>query len=249
MRLIAAFLILLSCPADARVRSVRHPSPERILWIGAHPDDEALIAPILGPSCVEGRDVCSMLVMTHGERGDCALPGGCGDLSDLRSAEMQRAADLFRAHLTLWAFSDVMGDVVGTWSAEAGGRDALISRLQSLIAAERPTIIYTFDPNHGSSCHPAHRAIGALVIEASARVNPSPRIMFVETIIQGGFVFSSATPDASWKPGGWEYLIRDALIHASQFTPEQVEALRRTPAEQQGVWLATVPAPEYGCGT
>lgn len=242
-------MVLLAWPADARVRSVRHPPPDRILWIGAHPDDESLIAPILGPACVEGRDVCSMLVMTRGERGDCALPGGCGDLGAVRSAEMQSAADLFRAHLTLWTFGDVMSDVIGTWSAEAGGRDALISRIQSLITAERPTIIYTFDPNHGSSCHPAHRAVGELVIEAAARLNPAPRIMFVETVIQGSFVFSSATPDASWRSGGWEYLIRDVLIHASQFTPEQMDALRRTPAEQQGVWLATAPAQKYSCGT
>ena len=69
----------------------------------------------------------------------------------------------------LWSFSDVGGDVSKAWSTEAGGHDVLLERINSVIAGESPTIIYTFDPNHGSSCHPAHRAVGALVIEAVAR--------------------------------------------------------------------------------
>jgi LmbE family N-acetylglucosaminyl deacetylase len=249
VRTIAVLLLLLVWPADARVRSVRRPAPERILWIGAHPDDEALLAPILGQSCMEGSDVCSMLVMTRGERGDCALPGGCGDLGALRSSEMQKAAVLFHAHLALWTFSDVMSDVAATWSTEASGRAALISRIESLITAERPTIIYTFDPNHGSSCHPAHRAVGELVIAAVGKLKPAPRLVFVETIIQPGYVFASATPDARWLSGDWSYLIRDVQIHASQFKPEEVETLRRTPPEQRRVWLSTAPAQKYNCGT
>ncbi len=223
--------------AAARPRSVRHPAPQRILWIGAHPDDESLVAPLLGRGCIERTDVCSLLVMTHGERGG---PGA------LRAAEMQRAAEFFRAHLTLWTFSDVMVDVAQTWSSEAGGREALLSRIQSVIAAERPTIIYTFDPYHGSTCHPAHRTIGELVIEAAARTGL--RMFFVETVVHDGYVFSSATPDALSISGGWEYLIRDLEIHASQFTPEQVETLRRTPEEQQRVWISTAPAQKYNCG-
>src|SRR5207244_5537005 len=46
-RSFVAFLLLLAClPLAARTRAVR--PPERILWIGAHPDDEILISPILG---------------------------------------------------------------------------------------------------------------------------------------------------------------------------------------------------------
>ncbi len=207
------------------------------------------MAPLLGPACIEGNDVCSLLVLTHGERGDCLLPGGCGDLGAIRAAEMQRAAEFFRARLRLWTFSDVQSDVVTTWSAEAGGHDALLSRIESVIAAERPTIIYTFDPYHGSSCHAAHRAVGELVIKALMRAgSTAARLMFVETLVQNGFVFSSATPEASSIPGNWQYLIDDVEIHTSQFTPEQVEALRRTPAEQRRVWLATTPAQKYSCG-
>src|SRR5213080_4843714 len=96
---VLALLLLLQM--DARIRGIHHPPPERILWIGAHPDDEALVAPLLGRACIENGADCSLLVMTRGERGDCLFPGGCGgDLAAVRSAEMSRAALLFRARLT-----------------------------------------------------------------------------------------------------------------------------------------------------
>src|SRR5204863_829035 len=99
-------LLLLACPPPlaARTRAVR-PLP-RILWIGAHPDDEILISPLLGFHCVERGAQCVLLVMTRGEAGGPAA---------VRAAEMQRAANLFHAALTHWAFADVMGDVDAAW--------------------------------------------------------------------------------------------------------------------------------------
>jgi LmbE family N-acetylglucosaminyl deacetylase len=221
----------------ARVRSA-HPA-ERILWIGAHPDDESLVAPILGRSCVDGRDACSMIVMTRGENG--------GDPA-IRTAEMQRAADLFRAHLDLWNFADVMAGVDAAWSEQAGGHDALVNQLAAAIARDNPTVIYTFDPNHGSSCHPAHREVGALVIQAAA----GRRVMFVETTItylSEGFAFGSATPDAIAIDARvtWHFLVDDIAIHASQFTSAQVDALRNIPDSERSVFLATAPAQQSIC--
>lgn len=222
---------------STRFHSVR--PPEHILWIGAHPDDESLVAPLLGghPS--------SLIVMTRGEEG--------GD-PNVRSAEMQRAADLFHADLQLWDFADVMNDVDGVWSAEAGGHDALVNRIAAAIAAENPSVVYTFDPNHGSSCHPAHREIGALVIEALPRLGPAaPRLMFVETIITylpNGFAFSPAADDAIAVDAraSWHYFVDDVATHASQFTSAQVEALRDISDDQRKVFLASAPSQKYSCG-
>ena len=227
----------------SRQHAVRHP-PERILWIGAHPDDEAYVAPLLGTSCVEGTGRCSLLVMTRGEGGGDPV---------VRTGEMERAAALFRAHLHLWTLSDVGTDVDTIWSAESGGHEELLSHIESIINSEKPTVIYTFDPNHGSTCHPAHREVGALVIEAAERFgSAAPRVLLVETTVDflpDDFVFRSATPDAIAVDATqtWHYLVEDAATHASQFTIEQIEALRRTPAEQRRVFLATVPAQKYSC--
>ena len=226
----------------ARTRSI-HP-PQRILWIGAHPDDESLVAPLLGRSCVDGRDGCSMLVMTRGE-------AGCDP--SVRSNEMQRAAELFHAHLDQWDFSDVMANVDPTWSSEAGGHDALVNRIAAAIVAQNPTVIYTFDPNHGSSCHPAHREVGALVIEAVARIGPAaPHVTFVETLITyvpDGFAFRSATPEAIAVDArsSWHYLVDDIAIHADQFTSAQIDALRTIPDSERVVFVAAVAARQSIC--
>ena len=225
---------------------MRPPPVPRILWIGAHPDDESLLAPLLGWECVERPASCSMLVMTRGERGDCVLPGGCGDLGALRAAEMQRAADALHAQLTLWTFSDVMTGVDAAWSGEAGGRDALLDRIAAAIVAVRPTVIYTFDPAHGSTCHPAHRAVGRLVIEALGRVAAPPPLVLVETAeaFEGdGFSFRSAVaqPMVVDAIDRWSYLVRNAELHASQFPPAAVQSLRNIPSEQRRVFLLAAP--------
>jgi len=247
---LALLTLLLLSQTDARTRSVHHPPPERILWIGAHPDDEALVAPLLGRACIENGADCSLLVMTRGERGDCFLPGGCGgDLGAVRSAEMSQAALLFRARLTQWSFSDVLTDVDSVWSSEAGGHQALVERIASIISSASPTIIYTFDPHHGSTCHAAHRALGALALEATA----STRVEMVETIVDflpDAFAFHAAGPEASAIDATltWHYLVEDVARHGSQFTPGQIESLRRLPDEQRRVWLSTAPSQKYSCG-
>jgi len=228
----------------ARQHAARHPPPERILWIGAHPDDEAYVAPLLGTSCVEGTGRCSLLVMTRGE--------GAGD-PVIRAGEMERAAALFRAHLDLWTLSDAGADVDAIWSAESGGHDALVARIESIINSEKPTVVYTFDPNHGSTCHPAHRAVGVLVTEAIERSgSAAPRLLLVETTVDflsDDFVFHSATPDAIGIDATqtWHYLVDDVATHASQFTTRQIAALRNTPAGQRRVYLSNVPAQKYSC--
>ena len=227
MRCAAVMVLLAICAlpaAAARTRAVR--LPRAILWIGAHPDDEILIAPILGRDCVERGARCSLLVLTQGEGGGSVA---------VRAAEMQRAADMLHATLTLWTFSDVPTNVDATWSAEAGGREALVTRIATEIAAAAPVVVYTFDPHHGSTCHPAHRALGALVIEAIARVAPAPTLFLVETTSTfGSAVANPIVIDAS---AHWSYFVRDAQLHASQFPPEQIETFANLPYEHRRVYL------------
>ena len=216
--------------ASPRVRAVRRgPDLSRILWIGAHPDDEALIAPLLGKECVDGTSDCALLVVTRGENG--------GD-GNVRAQEMVAAAALLHARLTQWTLPDVMQSVNEQWN-----RDALVAAIANVIESERPSTVMTLDPNHGSSCHPAHRALGSIVADAAAMT--STPVYFVETfytIDSGGFVFRSAVNASSmllrWDASAtWHFLIEDVRAHASQFTAEQVDALATVPLEQRRVWL------------
>lgn len=222
--IVALALLFTFGSAEAqRVRAVR--PPVRLLWIGAHPDDEGLVAPIFGPACVELGNDCAMLVVTDG--------------SVVRAGEMQRAAAALHARLTQWDLPDVFD--VTQW----GDRAALVARLALLIASEAPTVIYTFDPRHGSSCHPAHREAGQLTLDAVATLGArAPRVMLIETLIVGDSAsrivgFAPATPSATVidATATWHYLVDDAAFHASQFNAEQIDLLRAVAPEQRRVWL------------
>lgn len=227
MRPILVLLVLaLTLPASARTRAVasRVDTAQRILLFTAHPDDEILVSPLLANRCVRGGASCAIVVMTANE---------------VRAVEMARSAALLNLRLTQWAFSDVLTDVGAIWAAEAGGREVLVQRMRDVIEGERPDLILTFDPRHGTTCHPAHRELGRLVLETGAK-----NLFQVETaarFVGDGFVLRNASPVHAWTyvaNSDWQYVARVAEIHASQFTAAQVESLRTLPAEQRRVWFA-----------
>jgi LmbE family N-acetylglucosaminyl deacetylase len=228
-------ILLLAFPTYARTRAVasRIDAAQRILVITAHPDDEILIAPLLANRCVRGGASCAIVVMTANE---------------LRAAEMARSAALLNLRLTQWSFSDVQNAVGETWAAEAGDRFALVRRISDVIAAEKPDLILTFDPRHGTTCHPAHRELGQLVLETGAK-----NIFLIETAAQfigDGFVLSNAAPAQAWvyvANADWQYVVRVAEIHASQFSAERVKSLSMLPPEQRRVWFAPQPVQSAPC--
>ena len=245
----AAVLFATLCSAaygaPPRLRAMQPPlaigGDRHLLWIGAHPDDEVLVAPLLESACVRNGARCSILVMTRGEGGDCLLPGGCSpDLLTVRSGEMIRAAARFRASLIQWELPDVMQSVGAAWDEEA-----TVERLTTIFRESAPSLVITFDPMHGSSCHPAHRESGRLVLAAVARLGAAaPRVLLVETTIArngSDFTFTPALSDPNLQrfdaASFWQALPDDAAIHASQFTPEQIASLERQPSEQRVIWL------------
>lgn len=238
MRRLSLFVLaaLIAFPAFAqRARGVRELADfSRILWIGAHPDDESLLAPLLGQRCVESGSRCSILVMTRGENGPCVLPQGCGpDLGSLRVKELESAAAKLGARAEAWQLPDVMTDVAAQWKASAGGHNALIDRLENAIKTANPTIVITFDPAHGSTCHPAHMAIASLVTEAESQIDEPPPLLYLETRAQlAGNAYSLYRGVTTARTlmifnvaASWHYLSDDLRAHASQFTAEQIASV------------------------
>ncbi len=228
--------LLFAFPVLAqRARSVRDlPDFSRILWIGAHPDDESLIAPLLGQRCLESTSRCSILVMTRGENGACVLPDGCGsDLGTLRVKELNAAAAKLGATAEAWQLPDVMSDVAAQWDATAGEHAALLAELQQAIKAAAPTMILTFDPAHGSTCHPAHMTIASLVTEAVGRLEHPSTLMYLETratfannrhtLYRG--VTTARTLLIVNATAAWHYVSDDLGAHASQFTPAEIASI------------------------
>lgn len=192
-----------------------------MLLVIAHPDDELLFSPYLGPRCATGAAECAILLLTRGENG--------GD-ANIRAGEMAASAAALHASVTSYAHADVMSP----WLE----RDAIIREINDAIASFQPDTIFTFDPDHGTTGHPAHRETGALVLASNAR-----NVYMLETraeFVGSGFVLSPARLDA-WAPlVDWDWAVRLAEIHASQFSAAQVESLRTLPASQRHVWLMRV---------
>jgi LmbE family N-acetylglucosaminyl deacetylase len=260
-RKLALVFLLVATSGFSRNHAVLPPpsfafnSAQNILWIGAHPDDEVLASPFLGIACREFGARCTFLVMTRGEAGTCGLPEGCfPDLGTVRAAEMRAASEALGAQLIQWTLPNTNVPTPfaaeTAWSEVRGGRDVLLGDIRAVVASIKPTTIVTFDPAHGSTCHPEHRAVGSLVLDATHDTNA--RVLLVETRAQfeaGGFSFSSAAPRPSLRLDGarklstegrlpWDYLLLDVQQHRSQFTPEQVQLLRETPREQRYVDFA-----------
>lgn len=221
LRVLLVTLLLGWCESGAgRVRAVRGwlPRPARILVVIAHPDDELLMAPFLASRCIRGGVSCSILVLTRGEGG--------GD-PDVRTGEMARSAAMLNARLTQWSLPDLMTP----WP----DRESVVRQIGDVIATEKPEMILTFDPEHGTTGHPAHMETGALVLATGAR-----EVYLLETLasIEGDAITLSRFDPRAWtldSGNDWDYAVRAAEIHASQFTPAQVESLRTLPFEQRGV--------------
>ena len=228
-------LVLIALPCGARVRAVRHREPApRVLWIGAHPDDEAVAAPLLAQWCVAEGARCAFLILTRGEAGACLLPDGClPDVATVRSAEAGAAAELFHADLILLRYPND-----GVWN-----HDEVVARVAGEIEAFAPDRILTFDPRHGTTCHPEHRQTGGIVLEAAARLARRPRIDLLETRVEFAettIVFSPASPVAERfdATASWEWVVRDMERHPSQFSQEWLDAVRAVPAADRAVFFA-----------
>jgi LmbE family N-acetylglucosaminyl deacetylase len=243
MRAAPALLLVGILATSAQVaaqksRAARVPNLSRLLVITAHPDDESLISPLLGAYCGVMSE-CTLLVMTRGENGPCVLASGCGtDLGATRASELTAAAALLHSRLELWTFPDVMSDVLDQW----GGHDAVVHRVADAIERIQPTAIVTFDPAHGTTCHPAHRALGSVVAESGG----DRKVYFIETrakVDGERYVLSRAIDHSSNTlifdvAASWHFMTDDMRTHASQFPEAAIESA----AETSDKTIALIPA-------
>jgi LmbE family N-acetylglucosaminyl deacetylase len=234
MMRVAPLLLLVAltaAPVAAQVtRATRTDDFSRILVVTAHPDDEFLVAPLLGSYCGTV-STCKLLVMTRGEEGDCMLSDHeCENLGDRQSAELTAAAAMLHTQLEAWSLPDVMADVADTW----GGHDALVARLTTAIDDFNPTAIVTLDPRHGTTCHAAHRTVAQVVVDAAA-MHP---VFFIETRARisddSRYILTRAVNAASHLyffdlTASWHFIGDDMRAHPSQFTNEAIQSVLTTP--------------------
>ncbi len=252
---------------------------DSLLYVGPHPDDEFYAAPLFGHLCRASDWACTFVVATRGEGGSCGLPEGCDpDLATVRGEEMVASAELLGAELIHWDLGDNghyepypgdVEDVLQLWAERAGSGAALIAMVQQVISDTSPDVIYTMDPRHGNYCHPSHRAIGALVVQAVQELGgeaPETRMLAAKWFEEGAFGFRPLVPgdpslqnfDATVHSDhlgnqAWLYVLRVLQAHRSQFDVSAVtdEMFLGTLAEHKRIWWAPLDAavtddPLYG---
>ncbi|MXO75015.1 hypothetical protein GRI40_07250 [Altererythrobacter aerius] len=266
MSLIAALLLTAASAAPANEFAWPGPvSDQRILFAGAHPDDEWGVAPLLAEACVDGGAKCHFVVASEARSYGCVPSIGLRDPEEctrIRREEMRKSADLFGATLDFFGWEDFfygfnqsgLSRTIADWSSAVGGRSSLVARWAKVLREKRPTVVFTLDPRHGSTCHPGHRAAATLLLEAVERLPPKarPQVWLEQTdnidsrspAVEAankevGYV---AWPDAghvAWfdadrklKNGStaYDYALAVRRTHASQF-PEEASGKLRPSAE------------------
>jgi len=191
---LCCLLMVLAVPTSesasskpARVLDVLHHA-ERVLWLGAHPDDETSSSAFLA----RAKDVAGTLYMaslTRGENSD-KLWGGLRrgtSMGQARGALFAKSASVFHADgydlgpfvngpysieelnalapnapFRDWPSSATSDDVIKKWSTEGDP----VGYLVALLRARRPDVVISLDDYCGVSGHDEHIAVGKLLRRA-----------------------------------------------------------------------------------
>lgn len=227
--------LLLAVPVVARTRPVLHPAavpePQSVLWIGAHPDDEVVTAPLLAHWCRDHGAQCTFLILTRGDKGGS---------SSVRSAEAGAASQYFGASLILLNLPDGGGASPPPWQPD------LPAMLAKYIEAVHPELILTFDPRHGTTCHPDHRATADAVLHAIPLLTFQPGVYLLETrvVIAAdplSIRFRPAAESALWFDADnelWNAIAADMRRHPSQFGDAFIAAVQSVPHADRAIYIA-----------
>ncbi|MCZ7582398.1 MAG: PIG-L family deacetylase [Deltaproteobacteria bacterium] len=138
----------------------------RIMWVAAHPDDESIAGPILSKAAAYG-DPIYMLVLNHGDGGECNLPEGClPTLADVRGKELAKVAELYGATLQHeWYWNAPLPtetfpkrhEIARKWRREGGDPTVVVAKA---IRDFRPDVVFALSPIRGGTGHPEHQLAG-----------------------------------------------------------------------------------------
>jgi len=233
----------------------------RVMWLFAHPDDEIIVAALLARIRFEMAGEVFLVVTTRGEGGNTLVPlGSQPDVGSIRVGEMRASAKLLEAELVQWDLGNTaqtqLDGVIEEWAKRTGGRQRLVDRFAAVIRDTAPDVLLTFDPRHGTTFHPDHRAVGTLAIEALGLLgNEAPRAWLYAARLVGFPVgdYTGCAPMVEDEPGlvcydateylptvkrqAWDYASLVASAHPSQMGPKNLSAIRAAPAELRRIYL------------
>ena len=153
----------------------------RVMWVGAHPDDESLCGSIFAKVGPKLGNPLFFFVLNHGDGGECNLPGGCHpDLRTVRGEEMKAVARLYKADLKHEYYYNAplpadsfppRHEIAEMWRDQ--GDPAM--NIAMAIRTFRPDVLLTFDPVHGFTGHPEHQLASRFATQA-VRLAADPKV-------------------------------------------------------------------------
>jgi LmbE family N-acetylglucosaminyl deacetylase len=170
-----ALIALAACgrlplPADdsGELRALATAPGARIVWIGAHPDDETLLAGALFSLACRDGAACEWILVTDGRTGACSAAsmsdGDCpcpvfdrlcpAPMAAARLHELTDAAAAFGASVRMLAVNLLPQDQ----------QQGVVQGAFNAIIAEHPSVIITHAPTGGYGI-PAHRWVGQMILD------------------------------------------------------------------------------------
>ena len=201
------------------------PTPERVLTIGAHPDDaEFQCGATLAKWSAAGAEV-SMVICTDGSKGTWDPDAELTDLVAARQREQHAAAEALgvRGEVVFLGWTD--GEVQPTTAAQA--------EVALAIRRLRPDVVLTHDPWKRYRLHPDHRNVGWLALDAIVAAR-DPHFFSEQRIAHHrpgvALLFEADEPDHAEDASGWA----DAKIDALERHESQFESTMGIPVDDAG---------------
>jgi LmbE family N-acetylglucosaminyl deacetylase len=221
-----------------------------IVAVFAHPDDERIVGPLLARYAREGHRV-HLIVATDGAKGvreHAGIPAGPA-LAEARAVEARCATDRLGIELPILLGLEDAG--LASFAALGRLREALAFHLDAL----RPDVLLTVGPEGGTG-HADHRLVSNVLTELVQGSGDPPALYYAslpaERVREGPTAWPAVTPlPARLLPLRVPFEAQDLTAseaafacHATQYTPEEREAVNRMLAHGFG-WRVHL-RPWYG---
>jgi LmbE family N-acetylglucosaminyl deacetylase len=149
---------------DMMTAAAKEGRPFRLMWVGAHPDDESFVGSVLAKASIALRHPLHMVVLTHGEGGETGQGEVSRDrpLAEVRRSELEEVARLYNATVTIEGFFNASlpvssfpyrHEIAQRWRDHRDPVEFIASEIRTF----RPDAVLTFSPHYGATGHPEHQ--------------------------------------------------------------------------------------------
>lgn len=236
-------LFVLGVALVPQAAAAAEPAPTRtLLAVFAHPDDEAVVGPLLARYAREGARVHLAIATDgrHGVRDFAGIPAG-DPLVKVRAEEARCAAEkLGIAAPVLLGLPDGIARSEGSPADAIVNLARLVDEVRKLFTTLKPDVVVTWGPD-GMTGHPDHRLVSSVVTQVFQEDQPGwPRQLYYPGFSRKRAAGAAAVPGAPPLPLTADryltvrvpYEEQDAqkarasfACHRSQFTPAEQEGL------------------------